>query len=99
MLEAAGKVRPAQTPSDARIIFSCGTPMKGVELRIINPDSCKPCDEGTVGEIWLQSACVTAGYYNKPALNAHVFQVQAHFLAFKANSIYSVQPNSNENTF
>ncbi len=77
MLEASGKVRPAQTAADARTIFSCGTPMEGVDLRIVNPDMAEPCDEGNVGEIWLRSPCVTAGYYNKTALNAQVFQVCA----------------------
>ncbi|CAL8464403.1 g3938 [Coccomyxa elongata] len=73
-LEAAGRVRPAAGAAEARVLFSCGTPMAGVSLRIVHPDSCSACEDGTVGEIWLSSPCVTAGYFNKPDLNAQVFQ-------------------------
>jgi acyl-CoA synthetase (AMP-forming)/AMP-acid ligase II len=52
--------------------------MVGVELRIIDPETTLPCDDGSVGEIWLCSPCVTAGYYNKPALNARVYKVRFH---------------------
>ena len=76
-LEAAGRVRPAQAAADARVLFSCGVPMSGVDLRVIHPDTRAPCDDGCVGEVWLSSPCVTAGYFNKPDLNAQVFQVRA----------------------
>ena len=76
-LEAAGRVRPAAGAADARVLFSCGTPMAGVSLQIVHPDSRAPAEDGTVGEIWLSSPCVTAGYFNKPDLNAQVFQVCA----------------------
>lgn len=77
MLEAGQKVGAAQVPGDARVLYSCGTPMKGVDLRIVHPESAQPCEEGHVGEIWLSSLCVTAGYYNRPKLNQDVFQVCA----------------------
>ena len=77
MLEAGQKVGAAQAPGDARVLYSCGTPMKGVDLRIVHPDSAQPCEDGHVGEIWLSSLCVTAGYYNRPQLNQDVFKVYA----------------------
>lgn len=58
-----------------RKLFSCGVPMTGVDLRIVDADSAQPCEEGHVGEIWLSSPCVTAGYYNRPAVNQKTFQV------------------------
>lgn len=75
MLEAAQKVRPAQTVADSRTLFSCGVPLKGVDLRVVNPDTAQPCEEGNVGEVWLRSLCVTAGYYNRPEVNERVFKV------------------------
>ena len=75
MLEAGQKVGAAQVPGDARVLYSCGAPMKGVDLRIVHPDSAQPCEDGHVGEVWLSSLCVTAGYYNRPQLNQEVFKV------------------------
>ena len=77
MLEAGQKVGAAQVPGDARVLYSCGAPMKGVNLRIVHPDSAQPCEDGHVGEVWLSSLCVTAGYYNRPKLNQEVFKVCA----------------------
>lgn len=74
-------MRPAQAAADARVLFSCGVPMSGVSLRIVHPDTRAQREDGTVGEVWLSSPCVTAGYFNKPDLNAQVFQV---FTAFQA---------------
>ena len=68
-------MRPAQAAGDARVLFSCGVPMSGVSLRIIDPDTRAQREDGTVGEVWLSSPCVTAGYFNKPDLSAQVFQV------------------------
>ncbi len=83
MLEAGQKVGAAQVPGDARVLYSCGAPMKGVDLRIVHPDSARPCEDGHVGEIWLSSLCVTAGYYNRPQLNQEVFKVRAfHIRAY-----------------
>ena len=31
----------AQVPGDARVLYSCGAPMKGVDLRIVHPDSAR----------------------------------------------------------
>lgn len=65
-----------------RRLFSCGVPMTGVDLRIVDADSAQPCKEGHVGEIWLSSPCVTAGYYNRPAVNQKAFQVCNHLYMF-----------------
>ena len=78
-LEAGGKVQRVQAGlQHERRLFSCGVPMTGVDLRIVDADSAQPCEEGHVGEIWLSSPCVTAGYYNRPAVNQKTFQVCNH---------------------
>ena len=41
----------------------------------MHPEAHTVLEEGRVGEVWLSSACVTAGYFNRPAVNAEVFQV------------------------
>ena len=59
---------------------SCGAPMAGVELRVVHPEARTVLEEGRVGEVWLSSECVTAGYFNRPAVNAEVFRVSLIFL-------------------
>jgi len=44
------------------------------EILIVDPGSCQICDEATVGEIWLQSASVGQGYWEKPQSTLHTFQ-------------------------
>lgn len=74
-LEAARRVRPSAGGADARTLVSCGAPMAGVELAIADPETCARVGDGGVGEVWLRSPCVTAGYYGRAELSAAVFQV------------------------
>ena len=73
-LEEARRVRPSAGGADARTLVSCGAPMAGVELAIADPETCARVGDGGVGEVWLRSACVTAGYYGRPELSAAVLQ-------------------------
>ena len=51
-LEAAGHARLAgPEEQDARTLVSCGCPMQGVDLRIVDPNACTECAEGSVGEV------------------------------------------------
>ena len=87
---------PQGTPLDGRTLVSCGSPMAGVELRIVHPDTRAVLEEGRVGEVWLSSACVAAGYHGKAALSADVFQVcfQCRLLWHYCHSLcYSMHNN------
>ena len=76
-LEAEQRVQQPARPGDERMLYSCGTPMTGVDLRIVSPDTAEERQrEGDVGEIWLSSPCVTVGYYNQPQLNREIFGVR-----------------------
>ena len=44
---------------------SIGFPNYYIETKIVN-DDCKECQPNEVGELWLKSAVVTPGYWNKP---------------------------------
>jgi long-chain fatty acid adenylase/transferase FadD23 len=42
-------------------------------VRIVDPDTCTECPQGTVGEIWLRGDNVAIGYWNKPAETERTF--------------------------
>ena len=46
---------------------SCGTPMEGCETKLIGDDG---LENQHLGELWMRSPGVTAGYHNLPEVNA-----------------------------
>jgi acyl-CoA synthetase (AMP-forming)/AMP-acid ligase II len=42
-------------------------------VRIVDPDTCSECPEGTVGEIWVYGDNVAVGYWNRPAETERTF--------------------------
>src|SRR5690606_416333 len=69
----ANCVQPA--PEDAphaRRLVSCGPPALE-DVRVVAPDSRRPVDSGSVGEIWIRSGSVAQGYWNRPDETARVF--------------------------
>ncbi|GAY16412.1 AMP-binding protein [Mycobacterium sp. shizuoka-1] len=43
------------------------------QVRIVDPDTCRPCPDGTVGEIWTHGENVSAGYWRKPDQTGSAF--------------------------
>jgi acyl-CoA synthetase (AMP-forming)/AMP-acid ligase II len=48
-------------------------PPRGVDLRIVDPQTCRVLPDGRVGEIWLRGPSVAAGYLHRPEENAEKF--------------------------
>jgi fatty-acyl-CoA synthase len=64
------------TPQDANLEQRCaasGSPLPGVELRVINPDTQQPVATGEVGEIQVRSYSRMIGYHNQPEATEQVF--------------------------
>ena len=65
-------------PSDAdgaNRLVSNGTP-RGVDLRIVDPETRAVLPEARVGEIWLRGSSVAAGYLNREEENAEKFDAR-----------------------
>lgn len=57
----------------ARAFVSNGRGIDATELRIVDPDTRRECDVDAIGEVWVRSPCVAAGYWNNPEATAASF--------------------------
>jgi acyl-CoA synthetase (AMP-forming)/AMP-acid ligase II len=70
-----GRVRlAARDNAKALQILSCGTPIPGHDVRIVDPLSLRVCADDEVGEIWLRGPCIAAGYWRRPLESAACFE-------------------------
>lgn len=68
-LEQEGYARPANPGDpDAQWRVSCGAPIAGTEVRIVDGNG-RPAADRVVGEIAIRSNCLLTGYYRRPDLN------------------------------
>lgn len=58
-----GAAAPASAHSRRTSLVSCGPPVSGVEVRIVDPDNGRPLPEGRIGEVWVRGANVALGYW------------------------------------
>jgi long-chain acyl-CoA synthetase len=65
-------VRRLETRLDAPQAATCGRPLVGVEVRIVDPEDRTPPAPGDVGEVAVRGPNVMAGYWNKPEQTAAV---------------------------
>jgi long-chain acyl-CoA synthetase len=54
-------------PTGGRVLGSCGIPLPGLAVRIIDPTSGKDAPLGKEGELFVRGPNVVLGYHNKPA--------------------------------
>jgi long-chain acyl-CoA synthetase len=54
----------------AELLRAAGKPMRGVELRIVDPETGDDAADGDVGEVWIKSPTNMAGYWNLPEASA-----------------------------
>ncbi|MGD1205804.1 thioester reductase domain-containing protein [Mycobacterium seoulense] len=54
-------------------VVSCGKPIDGNVVRIVDPESGRALGEGRVGEVWLDGPSKGGGYWNRPELTTEAF--------------------------
>jgi len=67
-----------ETTSDQDAFVEVGTPIPGVAIRIVDSQN-QLVEEGTIGLLQVKGLTVTAGYYNRPELNAEIFTEDGWF--------------------
>jgi len=59
-----------------RHIPSCGNPVKGATIRILDPETRRPRPPREIGEIWVAHGALGRGYWNRPELTQEFFQAR-----------------------
>jgi acyl-CoA synthetase (AMP-forming)/AMP-acid ligase II len=59
---------------NARTLVSSGHPCAGLEVQIVDPESCKPCPEGRIGEVWVSGPSIADGYWKQAEASRQTFQ-------------------------
>jgi acyl-CoA synthetase (AMP-forming)/AMP-acid ligase II len=74
--EAYARGEAAVPAADAPAVeaVSCGRPLSGHDVLIVDPDRRVVCPERTVGEVWVSGPSVAHGYWGKVDATAQAFQ-------------------------
>jgi long-chain acyl-CoA synthetase len=59
-------------PTGSRVMGSCGLPLPGLTVRLVDPGTLRDVLPGEEGELWVQGPNVMAGYHNLPDATAAV---------------------------
>ncbi|WP_217206805.1 type I polyketide synthase [Streptomyces sp. AC550_RSS872] len=57
-------------PGGPRIDGSCGPPIPGVDIRVVDPGSGEDARDGAEGEVWVRSPGLMTGYHRQPEATA-----------------------------
>jgi thioester reductase-like protein len=57
-------------------IVSCGTPLPGLDVKIVDPEGHFALEPGRVGEIWVAGSGKCLGYWNNPELTLKQFRAR-----------------------
>ncbi len=76
---ALGKARMTTEVSEigaATRIVSCGTPLPGLTVEIVDPEKHVALAQGRIGEIWIAGRSKCLGYWNNPELTLKLFHAR-----------------------
>jgi thioester reductase-like protein len=76
---ALGKARMTTEVSEvdaATQIVSCGIPLPGLDVKIVDPEQHVALNAGLIGEIWIAGSGKCLGYWNNPELTLKQFRAR-----------------------
>ncbi|WP_437277994.1 amino acid adenylation domain-containing protein [Sorangium sp. So ce375] len=76
---ALAQGRAAFDPRDPEAgvsLVGCGGSPAGDEVRIVDPETLRACEDERVGEIWVAGASVAQGYWERPEDTAATFEAR-----------------------
>ena len=69
-------VRDCSSDHNTVALASCGRPMSGVDVRIVNAEQRREAASGEIGEIWIGGRSKARGYWNHPELTDEIFHAR-----------------------
>ena len=75
-LGKARMIREVSEIDGATQIVSCGTPLAGIDVKIVDPEQHVALTPGCVGEIWIAGSGKCMGYWNNPELTLKQFHAR-----------------------
>ncbi|MFE7593440.1 SDR family NAD(P)-dependent oxidoreductase, partial [Kitasatospora sp. NPDC057512] len=63
-----------EAPGAERVSGSCGLPVPGLEVRVVDPETGIDTDPGTEGEVWVRGPSLMRGYHNRPEATAEALR-------------------------
>src|SRR5271154_6178382 len=76
---ALGKARMTTEVSEigaSTQIVSCGTPLPGLTVKIVDPEKHIALEPGRIGEVWVAGGSKCLGYWNNPELTLTMFHAR-----------------------
>jgi thioester reductase-like protein len=76
---ALGKARMTTEVSEigaATQLVSCGTPLPGITVKIVDPEKHVALEPGRIGEIWIAGGSKCLGCWNNPELTLKLFRAR-----------------------
>jgi acyl-CoA synthetase (AMP-forming)/AMP-acid ligase II len=75
--EALGQRRYAGAPAGrGRTLAGSGAILSDEVLRIVDPETTRPCPPNRIGEVWVAGEHVAQGYWRRPEATAGTFQAE-----------------------
>ena len=68
--------RGIAAPGEGAELQSCGKPSRGVQVRIVDPESRRPVEDGRIGEIWIDGPSKASGYWKDPEATRQTFEAK-----------------------
>lgn len=76
---ARGRAVLASNDDERAVTFTaCGLPQAGHKVRIVDPNTLRPCASDEIGEIWLAGPSNAEMYWNKPEISRDICAARIH---------------------
>ncbi|MCZ6635980.1 MAG: AMP-binding protein [bacterium] len=70
-----GRAIEIDTDTDnTKQLVGCGRTRGNTQILIVDPQTCRPCHNNEIGEIWISGPSVAQGYWRRPEETEHAFR-------------------------
>jgi acyl-CoA synthetase (AMP-forming)/AMP-acid ligase II len=77
LLVTAGRWKEGESERDSeQLRVGCGNAAFDTQVLIVEPEHCRPCAPGDVGEIWVSGPSIARGYWNRPDETTRMFHAR-----------------------